>query len=121
MSVAGDCESVLVPIRWMGGTSTEHPARRPISHSERLGDFPRIIRLVEVAVAAGQTSREIAGCLNRESFRPPSHPAGRFPTEPARDLVYRLGLTPRRRPSEDLAAEEWRLRDLADELGVRYG
>jgi hypothetical protein len=121
VSVAGDSESVLVQIRWMGGTSTEHPLRRPISHYERLADFPRIKRLVEAAVAAGQTSREIAECLNREGFHPPSNPAGRFTPERARDLVYRLGLSPRRRPSEELAADEWWLRDLADELGVGYG
>jgi hypothetical protein len=77
--------------------------------------------LIEAAVAAGQTSREIAECLNREGFHPPSNPAGRFTPERARDLIYRLGLSPRRRPSEDLAADEWWLRDLADELGVGYG
>jgi DNA invertase Pin-like site-specific DNA recombinase len=121
VSVAGDSESVLVHIRWMGGTFTEHPLRRPISHYERLADFPRIKRLVEAAVAAGQTSGEIAECLNREGFRPPSNPAGRFTPERARDLVYRLGLSPRRRPAEGLAADEWWLRDLADELGVGYG
>jgi hypothetical protein len=35
--------------------------------------------------------------------------------------VYRLGLSPRRRPAEGLVADEWWLRDLADELGLGYG
>jgi hypothetical protein len=34
--------------------------------------------------------------------------------------VYRLGLSPRRRPAESLAVDEWWIRDLADELGVGY-
>ena len=34
--------------------------------------------------------------------------------------VYRLGLSPRRRPAERLSADEWWVRDLADELGVSY-
>jgi hypothetical protein len=34
--------------------------------------------------------------------------------------VYRRGLSPRRRPAEGLAADEWWLRDLADELVIAY-
>src|SRR5438105_10946209 len=76
--------------------------------------------LVEAAVAAGQTSEQIAECLNREGFRPVSNREERFTPERARDLVYRLGLSPRRRPAESLAVDEWWIRDLADELGVGY-
>jgi hypothetical protein len=118
VTVARDTESVLVHIRWRGGTTTEHAVRRPIRHDERLADFTRMRRLVEAAVAAGQTSRQIAECLNQEGFRPPSNRADRFTPERARDLVYRLGLSPRRRPAESLAVDEWWLRDLADALGV---
>ncbi len=121
VSVAGDSESVLLRIRWMDGTSTEHTLRRPISHYERLTDFPRIRPLVQAAVAAGQSSRQIAECLNREVFRPLSDRADRFTPERARDLVYRLGVSLRRRPAERLAVNEWWIRDLADELGVGYG
>ena len=53
VSVAGDSESVLVHIRWMGGTFTEHPLRRPISHYERLADFPRINLSMPGASGAG--------------------------------------------------------------------
>ena len=87
VSAAVDSESVLVHIRYMGGTFTEHPLRRPIIQYERLADFPRITPLVEAALAAGQTSLEIAECFNREGFRPPSNPAGRFTPKRARDLV----------------------------------
>ena len=38
----------------------------------------------------------------------------------ARDLVYRLGLSVRRRPAEPLGPDEWWVRDLSNELGVSY-
>src|SRR4029077_13361714 len=105
----------------MGGMATEHTLRRPISHYERLADFPRIRRSVEAAVAAGRTSRETAECLNREVSRPSSNRADRFTPERARDLVYRLVLSPRRRPAEGLAVNEWGMRDLAVGLGGELG
>ena len=83
--------------------------------------------VVEAAVAAGQTSREIAECLNREGFRPPSNPAGRFTPERARDLVYRLGLRPRRRPAEGaggrrmVASATWRTSSAWDTADSRNG
>ena len=46
--------------------------------------------------------------------------ADRFTPERARDLVYRLGFSKRRRPDEKLAVDEWWIRDLADELAVGY-
>ena len=116
----GDAENVVVRIQWIGGTSTEHALRRPISRYERLTDFPRMRRMVEDAVAAGQSAAQIAESLDREGFRPPSGRADRFTPGRARDLVYRLGLSPRRRPAESLAVDEWWIRDLADELGVGY-
>src|SRR5580700_8789660 len=94
---------VLVGIQWIGGTSTEHALRRPISRYERLTDFPRMRKLVEAAVAAGENATQIAECLDREGFRPPSSRADRFTPARARDLVYRLGLSQRRRPNESLA------------------
>ena len=75
---------------------------------------------MEAGIAAGQTSEQIAECLDREGFRPPSSRADRFSLERARELVYRLGLSPRRRLVESLAEDEWWIRDLADELGVGY-
>ena len=104
----------------IGGMSTEHALWRPISRHERLTDFPRMRRLVETAVAAGQSAAQIAECLDREGFRPRSGRADRLTPGRAWDLVYRLGLCPRRPPAESLAVDEWWIRDLADEPGVGY-
>jgi hypothetical protein len=80
----------------------------------------RMRRLLEAAVAAGRSAAQIAECLNREGFRLPTARADRFNPENARELVYRLGLSPRIRPAVSLAADEWWIRDLADDLGVGY-
>jgi hypothetical protein len=100
VTIPGDAENAVVRVQWIGGTSTEHALRRPLSRYERLTDFPRRRRLVEAAVAAGQTAAQITKRLDREGYRPPSSGADRFTPERARDLVYRLGLSPRRRPAE---------------------
>lgn len=52
--------------------------------------------------------------------RPPAGRAERFTPELAGRLAYTPGLSPRRRPAERLRADEWWVRDLADELGVAY-
>lgn len=120
VTIHGTTEQAVLRIDWIGGTSIEYSLRRPISRYERLHDFPRMRSLVVAGVAAGQTAEEIAESLNREGFRPPSCRADRFTPELARGLVYRLGLSPRRRPAELLSVDEWWGRDLADEIGVSY-
>jgi hypothetical protein len=120
VTVRGTTEHAVLRIEWIGGTSTEHSLRRRVSCYQRLCDFPRMRSLVEAGVAAGQTFEQIAECLNREGFRPVSNRDERFTPARARDLVYRLGLSARRRPAEPLAPDEWWVRDLSDELGVNY-
>lgn len=120
VTVHGNTEQAVLRIDWLGGTSIEDALRRPISRYERLRDYPRMRSLVVAGVAAGQTSEEIAECLNREGFRPPSCRVDRFTPELARGLVYRLGLGPTRRSAELLSVDEWWGRDLADELGLSY-
>jgi hypothetical protein len=104
VTMPGDAQNVGVRIQWIGGMSTEHAIRRPISRYERLSDFPRTRRLVEDAVAAGQSAAQFAEFLDREGFRPPSGRADRFTPGRARDLVYRLSLSSRQRPAESLVS-----------------
>jgi hypothetical protein len=99
----GNTEHAMLRIEWIGVTSTDHSRRRTTRCYQRLCDFPRMRSLVEAALAAGQTSRD-----------------DRFTPSRARELVYRLGLSPNCRPAEPLGPHEWWLRDLADKLGVSY-
>ena len=94
-----NAENVVVRIQWIGGASTEHALRRPISCYDRLADFPRMWKLVEAAVAAGQTSAQIAERLDRESFRPPSSRADRFTPERARGAGLPAGHSARGEPA----------------------
>jgi hypothetical protein len=120
MTVRGNSEHAMLCIPWIGGMLTERALRRPIGRYERVSDFLRMRALVEAGVAAGQTAVQIAECLDREGFRPPSGRADRFTPELARGLAYRLGLSPKHQPAERLSADEWWVRDLADVLGVSY-
>ena len=97
VTVRDNTEHVMLRLEWIGGASTEHSLRRTISCYKRLCDFPRMQSLVEAAVAAGQTSEQIAECLNREGFRPVSNRDDRFTPSRAGELVYRLGLSPNAR------------------------
>jgi resolvase-like protein len=101
-----ELEQTVLRIDWIGGTSIEHALRRPISRYVRLCNFPRMRSLVVAGAAAAQKAEEIADCLNREGFRPPSCHGDRFTPELTRELVYRLGLSPRRRPAELLSVDE---------------
>ena len=69
----------------------------------------------------GATSEEIAERLNHEGFRPPRGSDG-FNRQRVSQFLYRLGvLSPeanRRVNPEDLRPDEWRLADLAGELGM---
>jgi hypothetical protein len=63
------------------------------------------------------------GRLAERSYRavdPDHRLVARTTPDNARQLVYGLGLSPRIRPAVSLAADEWWIRDLADELGVGY-
>jgi DNA invertase Pin-like site-specific DNA recombinase len=116
--IPGNAETVRVRVRWVGGSVTEHTVRRRVGRYEQVADFPCLRGVVEAGRAAGRTAAEIAADLNRAGFRPASGRFDRFTPRLAADLVYRLGLSPPRRPATGLGADEWWARDLADKIGV---
>ena len=118
VTVRGTTEHVVLRIEWIGGTSTEHSLRRPISCYQRLCDFPRMRSLVEAGRGRSDI-QQIAECLNRRAsvrYRTatsgsPRHGPGIWSTDSVsvRDAGRRS-----RWP------DEWWVRDLSDELGVSY-
>jgi DNA invertase Pin-like site-specific DNA recombinase len=111
-------EITRVRIDWVGGTSSEHSCRRPISNYNRLADYEKLKERVRSLVAEGKTSSQVADQLNRDGFRPPSSRVDRFSASLASGLIYRLGFSPQRPPAAPTAPNEWSLHDLAGKLGV---
>jgi DNA invertase Pin-like site-specific DNA recombinase len=73
--VAGDSELVDVTITWAGGHQTTGRAVRPVARLDQLSYYPALLARVTELAAAGRSSRQIAGALNAEGFRPPKRTA----------------------------------------------
>jgi len=117
VQVRKDSEYVEATIHWQGGFTSHHELVRPVGSYEQLRDFkPLMERLVQLH-AEGQRASQIAETLNREGFHSPKLRIP-FTSAMVRQLLCRQGLTERRRKKESLAGGEWRLVDLAFELGM---
>jgi len=121
VAVRGQSEWVDVTIRWAGGLETQYEVCRPVKKYEQLSKFKALRdRTVELR-RTGATADKIAECLNQEGFHPPRG-ATRFHGHTIHQFLSRLGIsvsgmTSRIKP-EDLRRHEWRLSDLARELGM---
>lgn len=121
VAVRGESEWVDVTIRWAGGVESHHEVRRRVIKYEQLSNYEALHRRVAELRRAGLTAQAIAERLNGEGFYPP-----RGPNSFNRDVINRfmaqrgmLGPRGTRRINpEDLQPHEWRLRDLAGELGM---
>lgn len=121
VALRGQTEWVDVTIRWAGGLESRHEVRRPVQKYEQLSNYGALRdRMVELR-RGGSTTSEIAEQLNREGFHPPRGPA-RFNRHVVNQFLTRQGLlgpgASRRINPEDLQPNEWRLSDLARELGM---
>src|SRR5260370_1419744 len=74
VSVAGDSELVDVTITWAGGHQTSGQAVRPVARLDQLSYFPALLDRVTGLARTGRNSRQIAGILNAEGYRPPKRP-----------------------------------------------
>jgi DNA invertase Pin-like site-specific DNA recombinase len=121
VAIRGQTEWVDATIRWFGGLETRYELRRPVQKYEQLSNYKALRDRVVELREGGATCAQIAERLNEEGFRPP-----RIATEFNRFVVdqflTRLGrLGPRaiqRIKGEELRRHEWRLSDLARELGM---
>ena len=108
-------------IRWAGGIESRHEIRRPVQKYEQLSNYRALRdRMVELR-RAGCDHEEIAERLNHEGFHPPRGP-DQFNRHVVNQFLTRQGLagpgTSHRINPEDLRPHEWRLSDLASELGM---
>jgi DNA invertase Pin-like site-specific DNA recombinase len=121
VAVRGRTEWVDVTIGWFGGLETRYEIRRPVRKYEQLSNYKALrARMVELR-RGGATTEAIAVRLNREGFYP-SHGPAQFNRHVVNQFLRRQGLLgpglTRRLNPEDLRPHEWRLSDLARELGM---
>jgi hypothetical protein len=121
VAIRGETEWVDVTIQWAGGMESRHVIRRGVRKYEQLSNYKDLRGRVAALRQAGATAREIAEQLNREGFQPPRG-AGRFDCGHVKPFLLRYGLLhPEASPridSAELGPNEWRLGDLARELGM---
>jgi len=121
VSVAGDSELVDVTITWAGGHQASGQAVRPVARLDQLSYFPALLDRVAGLAGTGRNSRQIAGILNAEGYRPPKR-TDRFTAGQVRTLISQHGIrAPQKgRPAvlTGLAPGQWSVPGLAAELGM---
>jgi DNA invertase Pin-like site-specific DNA recombinase len=121
VNVAGDSEIVEVTITWAGGHQTTGQSIRPVGRLDQLSYYPALLARVTELAEAGQTSRQIAGALNADGFRPPKR-TSRFNGGQVRALTTQHGIRrlPKGRPAAltSLPPGQWSVPSLAAELSM---
>jgi DNA invertase Pin-like site-specific DNA recombinase len=121
VAIRGETEWVDVTIRWAGGMESRHEMLRGVKKYEQLSNYRALRDRAAAMRQAGATATQIAEQLNREGFRPPRG-AGRFHRDLVKQFLNREGVfrpgASRRIHSAELGPDEWRLGDLAKELGM---
>jgi hypothetical protein len=122
VAVAGTSELVDVTITWAGGHQTTGQAVRPVARLDQLSYYPALLARVTELAEAGRTTRQIAGILNTEGFRPPKR-TSRFRPDQVRILLNQHDLRTRQqrgRPAAlaSLAPGQWSVPGLAAALGM---
>jgi DNA invertase Pin-like site-specific DNA recombinase len=117
--VAADQATELtdVTIVWKGGLTTEHQVARPVGSYQQLKDYHRLTERLKELHRQGLHRGPIAAQLNAEGFVPP-HRRGGFSELGVGALMRELGLAGEYFRDDLLQKYEWRIPDLARELGV---
>jgi hypothetical protein len=104
-------------IVWKGGLTTQHQVARPVGRYEQLRDYQRLTQRLQELHRQGLHRGPIAEKLNAEGFVPP-HRRGGFTELGVGALMRELGLVGEYFGDDLLQQHEWRIPDLARELGV---
>lgn len=106
-----------VAIVWKGGLTTEHQVARPVGSYQQLKDYHRLTERIRELHRQGLHRGPIAAHLNAEGFAPP-HRRGGFSESGVGALMRELGLVGEYFRDDLLRTDEWRIPDLARDLGV---
>jgi DNA invertase Pin-like site-specific DNA recombinase len=117
--VAADQATELtdVTIVWKGGLATEHQVARPVGSYQQLKDYHRLTERIKELHRQGLHRGPIAAQLNAEGFVPP-HRRGGFSELGVGALMRELGLVGDYFRDDLLQKQEWRIPDLASDLGI---
>jgi hypothetical protein len=110
-------ELTEVTIVWKGGVTTQHQVARPVARFEQLQDFQRLQERLKQLDQEGLPRAAIAAKLNAEGFVPP-HRRGGFSEVGVGTLMREMGLAGEYFRADLLQKDEWRIPDLARQLGV---
>jgi DNA invertase Pin-like site-specific DNA recombinase len=110
-------ERTDVAIVWKGGLTTQHQVARPVGTYEQLHDYQRLTERLKELHGQGLQRGPIAAILNAEGFVPPRR-RGVFTELGVGTLMRDLGLVGEYFRDDLLQRNEWRIPDLARELGV---
>jgi len=119
----GATERVHVTLHWAGGEPTAGEVRRAVGRTDRLSAYPALCAHLRTLAQEGWSATVIAERLTEEGLRPPKRQRG-FSAGSINGLRQRLGLPAgraRRWPQNELAADEWLSRELAQELAMPKG
>ena len=121
VEVVGGTERVRIECHWHGANRTRHELTRPVARLATLSTYGAL------TARAGELRREgldyagIADVLNREGWRPAKR-RETFNAPMVHHLLIKSGVETvryRRRPSPlDRRANEWTIRELAEEIGM---
>jgi len=121
VAVEGDSEIVNVDITWAGGHQTSGKAVRPVGRLDQLSYYPALRARVAALAGQGRNSRQIAGTLNAEGYRPPKRTT-LFTDQAVRNIIDKHGIreTAKGRPAvlTDLNPGEWSVPGLSAELAM---
>jgi DNA invertase Pin-like site-specific DNA recombinase len=121
VAVEGGSEIVNVGITWAGGHQTCGKAVRPVARLDQLSYYPALRDRVAGLAGEGRNSRQIAGTLNAEGYRPPKRTAV-FTAQQVRNIIDKHGIreNAKGRPAvlTDLNPGEWSVPGLSAQLGM---
>jgi DNA invertase Pin-like site-specific DNA recombinase len=110
-------ESTEATIVWKGGSTTRHRLDRPVGRYDQLQSYPKLAERLKELHRQGFQRDRIAKTLNAEGFVTARRRGG-FTESGVGTLMRDLGLTGEYFDDGLLYKHEWRIPDLARELGI---
>lgn len=113
----GESERLHMTIEWVGGGTTAGITTRPIRRTESLSYDPLLCERIRHLAAESYSTVKITACLAQEGFCSPQQDRA-LNRQTVIELMRRLGIRqPNRQPRPRLGPQEWRLSELAEQLG----